>query len=207
MRLLAFVMLFDAAAILILYPHLDVFSIGYLALSTGLAVLQAMVSRQFSKSPELQRLFYARDIDPIWDRSVPILGLAELGVFYEYAHLRVVPALVNAPLQTTGLVLCFLGTAWLLWVDKYLVREFPAHFRRTAPMISGPYRFLRHPRYVGLLATRVALPFVFGSLLGWAVACIWFVLIRRRAHLEERYMTEKFGRAYGDYASRALGIP
>lgn len=206
-RLLGFVALFDTAAILILYPHLDVFSIGYLVISTALAGLQAAVSRQFSKWPELQYLFYAKEIDSLWDRCVPILGILELGVFYEYAHLRLVPALLNARLQVVGLILCLLGAGWLLWVDRYLVREFPAHYRRAAPMVCGPYRFLRHPRYIGLLATRLALPIVFGSMLGWAVACVWFALIRRRSHLEEHYMTEKFGRAYSEYASGALGIP
>lgn len=205
--LLGFVALFDTAGIFILYPHLDTFSVGYLAISTALAVLQAEVSRKFSKSPELQRLFYAKDIDPLWDRCVPFLGLLELGVFYEYAHLRLLPALLNAPLQTSGLVVCFLGTGWLFWVDRYLIREFPAHYWRAAPMMSGPYRFVRHPRYVGLLATRLALPLVFGSLLAWAIACIWLILIRRRAHLEERFLIGKFGRAYVEYASRALGIP
>jgi protein-S-isoprenylcysteine O-methyltransferase Ste14 len=206
-RLLGFVAVFDLIAIFILYPRLDVFSVGYLMVSTALAILQAAVSSQLSKSPELQRLFYAKEIDPAWDKWVAILGMCELGVFYEYAHLRLVQALLNAPLQTAGLALCILGTGWLLWVDAYLVRELPAHYRRAAPMMSGPYRLLRHPRYVGLLATRVGLPLVFGSLLAWALASVWFLLIRRRAHLEERYMTTKFGRTYRDYAQGALGMP
>jgi protein-S-isoprenylcysteine O-methyltransferase Ste14 len=206
MRLLGFVAVFDALAIWILYPRLDAFSMGYIVISTALAILQAVVDTSFSKRPELQRLFYARDIDSLWDRSVPILGILELGVFYEYAHFRFVPLLLNARLQATGLLLCLLGTGWLLWVDSYLIREFPAHHRRGAFMMSGPYRIVRHPRYVGLLATRLALPLIFGSVLGWAIACVWFVLIRRRAHLEERYMTNRFGSAYVDYAQRALGI-
>jgi protein-S-isoprenylcysteine O-methyltransferase Ste14 len=207
MRLLAFVAVFDALAVWILYPHLDVFSIGYLVISTGLAILQAVVNTQFSKSPDVQRLFYARDIDPVWDRCVPVLGLLELAVFYEYAHLRVVPQLLNPALQGAGLVLCLLGTGWLIWVDRFLIREFPAHYSRTAFMISGPYRFVRHPRYVGLLATRVSLPLIFGSVLAWVIACVWFVLIRRRARLEEQYMSEKFGSAYRHYAQHVVGIP
>ena len=206
-RLLGSVAVFDAIAVFILYPRLDVFSAGYLVISTGLAILQAVVSSQFSKSPDLQRLFYAKEIDPTWDRWVPILGILELGVFYEYAHLRLLPALLNLPLQTAGLAFCILGTSWLLWVDTYLLREFPAHYRRAAPMTSGPYRFFRHPRYVGLLATRVGLPLVFGSLVAWALASVWIVLIRRRAHLEERYLTKKFGRAYDDYAFEAHPDP
>ena len=134
LRLRGFVAVFDAIAVFILYPRLDVFSVGYLVISTGLAVLQAVVSNQFCKSPELQRLFYAKDIDPSWHRWVPILGIFELGVFYEYAHLRLIPALLKIRLQTAGLALCALGTVWLLWVDTYLVREFQRPPVRCRPL-------------------------------------------------------------------------
>ncbi len=195
-RLLGFAFIFDAFAVLILYPSLDVFSSGYLLLSTALAVLQAVVNRRFSISAEIQRLFYARDIDKIWDRWVAVLGLAEFAVFFEYAHWRPIPELVNGSTQTVGLLLCAAGTAWLLCVDSYLIREFGSHHRRGVLMSSGPYRYIRHPRYVGLLATRLALPLIFGSIVGCALAIIWFVLIRRRAHLEERYLSSRFGAVY-----------
>ncbi|MDQ2710914.1 MAG: hypothetical protein M3Y24_01560 [Acidobacteriota bacterium] len=74
-------------------------------------------------------------------------------------------------------------------------------------MTSGPYRFVRHPKYIGLLATRVALPFIFGSVIGWVLAAVWFVQIRQRAHLEERYLSSRFGAVYAKYAVHALGIP
>jgi protein-S-isoprenylcysteine O-methyltransferase Ste14 len=205
-RLLGFVVIFDILAALILYPHIDVFSGGYLVVSTALAVLQAVVGRRLSKSDEIQRLFYAKDIDKAWDRWVAFLGLAELAVFFEYAHWRPVPQLVQPALQSGGLLLCVAGTIWLAWVDSYLVEEFPAHFRRGALMTSGPYRLFRHPRYVGLFATRLALPLVFGSVIGWALAIAWFVLIRRRAHLEEQYLRSKFGQVYAEYAAHSIGM-
>ncbi len=205
-RLLGFVLIFDALAALILYPHLDPVSCGYLVLSTVLAVLQAFVHERFSKSEDIHRLFYAKDIDTVWDRCVALLGVSEFAVFFEYSHWRLVPELVNFRAQIAGLILCLAGTIWLVWVDAYLVDKFPSHYRRQVLMTSGPYRYVRHPRYIGLLATRLALPFIFGSTIACALAIVWFVLIRRRAHLEERYLTSKFGVLYTRYAMHAVGI-
>ncbi len=205
--LLGFILIFDVVAVLILYPHLDLFSFGYLLLSTSLAVLQTVVNERFSASEEIRRLFYAKDIDRVWDRCVPLLGLAELAVFFEYSHWHPVPQLLNFSTQTMGLVLCCLGTVCLIWVDYYLVDEFPSHHRSGAFMTSGPYRYVRHPRYVGLLATRLALPLLFGSVIACVLAVLWFVMVRRRAHLEERYLKGRFGPAYLQYAAHSVGIP
>ena len=180
---------------------------GYLALSTMLAVIQAVVSWHLSQSEEVKRLFYAKDIDRAWDRYVPLLGLAEFAVFFEYAHWRPLPQLVAFPIQIAGLMLCAAGTIWLLWVDSYLIHEFPSHYKRDLIMTSGPYRFVRHPRYSGLFATRLALPLIFGSVAGWIIALVWLILIRRRARLEERFLTGKFGRLYTEYATHVIGIP
>ena len=206
-RLLGFVCLFDALAIIVLYPHLDLFSCGYLVCSTVLALLQAVVNERFSNSAELQRLFYAKDIDRVWDRCVALLGLTELAVFFEYSHWRPMPELLNRSEQILGLLLCIAGVIWLFWVDIYLMGQFPSHHRRGAPMTSGPYQRVRHPRYIGLLATRFALPLIFGGVIASMLAVLWFLLIRRRAHLEERYLRSRFGEAYTQYAARTIGIP
>ena len=173
-------------AVFLLYPCLNLFSVGYLLLSTALAVLQAVVNQRFSSSEDIQRLFYAKDIDRVWDRYVALLGSAEFAVFYEYSHGRVMPELIRPSVQIAGLLLCLTGTLWLFWVDAYLLGQFSAHYRRGALMTSGPYRYVRHPRYLGLLATRLALLLLFGSVIAGVLAVLWFLLVRRRARLEEK---------------------
>ncbi len=205
--LLGFVVLFDAIAILILYPHLDLFAGAYLFLSTALAILQVIVNGRFSSSDEIRRLFNAKDIDKAWDKWVALLGLAEFAIFFEYSHWRPVPELLHSSTQVAGLLLSLAGTLWLVWVDSYLIEQFPKHYRIGALMTSGPYRFVRHPRYLGLLATRLALPLIFGSVIACFVAAAWLVLIRRRARLEERYLRTRFGAAYTEYEVRTVAIP
>ena len=206
-RLLGFILCFDAIALLILYPHIDLYSGGYLLISTALGVLQCLVNQRFAASEDMRRLFYAKDIDAVWDKWVAVLGLAEFAVFFEYAHWRLVPGMVCAAAQASGLGLSVAGCVWLGWVDSYLVDNFASHHRRGALLTSGPYRLVRHPRYLGLLATRLALPLIFGSVVGCVVALIWLFLIRRRARLEEQYLRNQFGSAYTTYASQVIGIP
>ena len=93
------------------------------------------------------------------------------------------------------------------WVDSYLMNEFPAHYRDGAILTAGPYRYFRHPRYLGLLATRFALPLLFDSVIAYVLAMSWLILVRRRAHLEENYLTTRFGALYRQYARHTIGIP
>jgi protein-S-isoprenylcysteine O-methyltransferase Ste14 len=205
-RLVGLLLCFDAAALLILYPRIDLFSGGYLLLSNGLAIIQTIVYKRLETTEEIRQIFYAKHLDTLWDKLVPILGVAELAVFFEYSHGRLLPQLVQAQLQTAGLLLLAGTVVWLLWVDRYLVRHFAAHYRDGNLMTDGPYRYIRHPRYTGLLATRLALPLVFGSVVAYSLLASWIWMIRRRVRLEETHLTTKFGEVYTSYAARTPGL-
>ena len=64
---------------------------------------------------------------------------------------------------------------------------------------SGPYRWLRHPIYTGLLLAFVGCAVALGEWRGIvAVAIVWAALWRK-LRLEERWLTEEFGARYSDY--------
>jgi protein-S-isoprenylcysteine O-methyltransferase Ste14 len=66
---------------------------------------------------------------------------------------------------------------------------------------GGPYRFVRHPGYVGVIVLLVAIPLVLGS--WWALvpaACAMIVLIVRTV-LEDRTLLDELD-GYQDYAER-----
>jgi protein-S-isoprenylcysteine O-methyltransferase Ste14 len=68
---------------------------------------------------------------------------------------------------------------------------------------SGIYRFTRNPMYLGMLLVLTAGAVYLGNLAAFAVLPL-FVLSMNRLQIrpEERFMREKFGDAYRDYAAR-----
>jgi protein-S-isoprenylcysteine O-methyltransferase Ste14 len=70
----------------------------------------------------------------------------------------------------------------------------------TAFVAEGPYRFTRHPMYLGLLSGLVAWAVLLGSPLNlaWLVGFVAF-LTRFQIVPEERAMLARFGEAYSSY--------
>ncbi len=94
---------------------------------------------------------------------------------------------------------------WLCWMFVTLGRNLTdtVEVRREARLVvAGPYRWVRHPMYTGLLGAGISLAFLQGSwwLAGATVLC--FGLLAARAPIEERYLEERFGEAYREYARR-----
>jgi protein-S-isoprenylcysteine O-methyltransferase Ste14 len=79
---------------------------------------------------------------------------------------------------------------------------FPRPPRDAELVDRGPYRFLRHPIYVGgvLFFAGLSLVFsIYGLILTAVLAAFWVA----KARLEERHLTERFP-DYVDYKRRTL---
>jgi protein-S-isoprenylcysteine O-methyltransferase Ste14 len=102
------------------------------------------------------------------------------------------------------LVALFAGwNGWALWLfGRHETGLLPGQATHTI-IEEGPYRLSRNPLYVGLLALYLALvllaPTVWGLLLfPLAVLLLLWGAIRP----EERFLHERFGKPYDDYARR-----
>ena len=103
--------------------------------------------------------------------------------------------------EAAGLVLFALGLAFAIWARVHIGRNWgqPMTQKDEPELVtSGPYRFVRHPIYSGILVAGV----------GTAVALSWFWLVPvavggcyfiYAATVEERYMTKEFPDAYPLY--------
>lgn len=73
---------------------------------------------------------------------------------------------------------------------------------RTEPLVvKGPYRYVRHPLYSGVLLMAAGLWLVFDYtllLVTTILLLLWFNFVV--APFEERELTVLFGKAYSDYA-------
>jgi len=135
-------------------------------------------------------------------RRIPLNGLSALSVFLLLRVFRGGSLAVSSPvLGAIGAVLFASGIALAIWARVHLGRNWGMPMSQKAEpelVTSGPYRFVRHPIYSGLLA----------ALLGTALATNLFGLIivvvlggyfYYSASVEEKNLIATFPAAYPAY--------
>ena len=149
------------------------------------------------------------------DRGTRVLIVITLGAAIAAALgvRSVAPTLrMPEPLRMAGVVVMWLGLALRVWA----IAALGGAFRTTVevepgqPVVSsGPYRWIRHPSYAGLLLIVAGLGAALGNWLSLA-ACVVVPLpaIARRIDVEEAELNRVLGQAYRTYQSgRARVIP
>ena len=107
--------------------------------------------------------------------------------------------------QWAGALLCALGLGFAVWARIHLGRNWgmPMSLREGHELVTtGPYAYVRHPIYTGILLAML------GSALAVALAWLWalalfFVYFLYSAFAEERMMSEQFPEAYAAYKARS----
>jgi methyltransferase len=111
-------------------------------------------------------------------------------------------------LSATGLVLFLVGFLVRRWAIDTLGWHWSLQIemRPDQSLVQkGPYRFIRHPNYLGLLLEVLAVPLIGRAYrtLAFVLVCYW-PLIFVRLHLEEQVLLATFPEAYRRY-QRACG--
>lgn len=100
----------------------------------------------------------------------------------------------------------FFGISWLIWMFISLGPNLTDTVvtRRNAYFIDhGPYRYVRHPMYSGILVIGASLGLALGTWLVPLAAIAMFWMLARRTRIEEGYLIARFGDQYRSYMSRA----
>jgi protein-S-isoprenylcysteine O-methyltransferase Ste14 len=71
---------------------------------------------------------------------------------------------------------------------------------------TGIYARLRHPSYAGMIGAMLGICLLAGTMLMWATAVAWFLLMRLMIAFEERELLSRFGSAYTDYRRRVPAL-
>ena len=188
------------------YARLDLFSSGYLLLRALGSVHSLVASRRAFLNRPLRQEWWGASSDPQGIKWVVVLMLADLTVFLDYGHWRLVPSLEGPLLQGLGLAL-YVGVAlWQMWTDECLAKYFRQTSPEPLPINRGPYRYVRHPRYAAAIAGKVALALVFASVLGWMLVLAWGALLVRKVRVEETHLMKSFGRSYEAYRQRTARL-
>ena len=112
----------------------------------------------------------------------------------------------SAGLSAAGLLVMWAGLAVRIWAIVVLGNSFRTTVEvDTGQRVvdSGPYRWVRHPSYTGIVLLMAGLGLVYGNVPALAILLVLpaGVLIHR-IFVEEAVLTEVMGRAYADYAAR-----
>lgn len=118
---------------------------------------------------------------------------------------RAVASNVPVALQVLGFVLYLACTAFTMWVfreNSFAAPVVKLQAERAQHVIStGPYAYVRHPMYSGMIMFFAGVPLLLGSWWGLAVAPVLLVLLAVRIHIEERTLRAGLS-GYSDYAAR-----
>ena len=105
-----------------------------------------------------------------------------------------------------GLGIFPLGFIAMIWAEAYLGKQFSLEISIQEGhklMTDGPYRYVRHPRYLGIILFFTGISLVYRSWLALIlVAAITPVLIWR-IHDEEALMHQEFGADWEAYCQRS----
>ena len=144
-------------------------------------------------------------------RRIPLNGLSALSVVLLLHVFGGGSLAVQSPiLGAIGAVVFASGIALAIWARVYLGRNWGMPMSQKAEpelVTSGPYRFVRHPIYSGLLAALLGTALV-TNVIGLIIVAILGGYFYYSASVEEKNLTATFPTAYPAYrTSTKMLIP
>jgi protein-S-isoprenylcysteine O-methyltransferase Ste14 len=108
-----------------------------------------------------------------------------------------------------GIVITLSGLLFTVWARVHLGRNWSGTvtIKEGHELItSGPYRFVRHPIYTGLLLAFIGQTIAVGQWRGMLAVVLATYSFWRKLRIEERWMREHFGSAYDAYSQRVSAL-
>ena len=122
-------------------------------------------------------------------------------------NLRIVPHVT--PTALAAAALCLIGLAFAVWARVTLGRNWSGvvTLKEGHELIErGPYRFVRHPIYTGILTMFFATALALGHLAGFAATLLMFASFWIKLRDEEKLMLQQFPGQYAAYRRRTRRI-
>lgn len=116
----------------------------------------------------------------------------------------------NAPAtQYFGVLLLVLGLGFSVWARFMLGRNWSGMVtvKENHVLITrGPYAWVRHPIYTGMLLALFGTAVVGGTLIGLLFMAVATLVLWLKLRTEERFMLETFGEQYRAYRQRVKAL-
>ncbi len=125
-----------------------------------------------------------------------------------WPQIQIVPR--NDAVQIAGVGCCAAGVALAIWARRILGTNWsanPAIKEGHELITSGPYRFVRHPIYTGILLALLGSLVLAGGRLGYLAFYALIVIgLHFKSKIEEGFMMKTFPQAYPEYRRRTKAI-
>lgn len=112
-------------------------------------------------------------------------------------------------ISVAAIVLTFAGVGLSIWARLILGENWSAKVTRKVDhelIRSGPYAFVRHPIYSGLLLATIGTAIFVGEYRGLIAVPLVLLSESIKARREERFMIEEFGQTYQEYREQTWFI-
>jgi protein-S-isoprenylcysteine O-methyltransferase Ste14 len=106
-------------------------------------------------------------------------------LFPDSWHINLAPQAWQMPLLAAGLICIVIGPAFAFWGMLHLGRSFGVYVTVRTVVMTGPYKWVRHPMYLGWIFMNIGLILANFSEFYLLLFAINFSLILYRASLEE----------------------
>ena len=122
-----------------------------------------------------------------------------IGLHLAYPVLQI----IHWPHNLIGLVPLSIG-AWItIWADRMFKRRgttVKPHLDPSELITTGPYRFSRHPMYLGMVLISTGIVIIFGSITPFLTPVVLTIVFQVEfIPLEEKTMERLFGQQYCSY--------
>ncbi|MBL8080801.1 MAG: isoprenylcysteine carboxylmethyltransferase family protein [Anaerolineales bacterium] len=135
------------------------------------------------------------------------LAIVFLAPFSDGHSIGVFP--FNETLRFLGFLLLIPGFILMQLAEKYLDRQFSIEVtvQKNHKLIQhGPYTYIRHPRYLGILAFFGGISIVFRSYLALFLVVALAIVLIWRVYAEEALMQREFGTEWEAYRKKSWRI-
>lgn len=174
----------------------------WLALCLTWVIAEIRLARQ--SSPDRRSIVHSERNSQRW---LWLSVLTSLGLALWFKKLAWLP--IPIPYITRQLLAMSVFAAGLClryWAVRHLGHFFTTHVtiqNQHTLITTGPYRFIRHPAYTGLLLAFAAAGLAMGDGLAWLfLIAPPFWAFKRRIDIEERLLQQQFTTTYRDYCNR-----
>jgi protein-S-isoprenylcysteine O-methyltransferase Ste14 len=126
---------------------------------------------------------------------IPFADRRNIGVMAEGSFLR-----------GLGVALSAIGYGFIFWSGVALGRQYSPEvtIQKDHQLItSGPFRWIRHPRYLGVILLTIGFSLAFRSWIGLAAAPFIIGVLLLRIHDEEALLGREFGEEWKNYRNKS----